>query len=83
MPALIVSQVISSGFGFSRNRVTLPSASVSTSPYARGFSTGVRTIVALRLALAVQRDDRGEVDLRQHVAVEHDDRVGQVCRRRT
>ena len=49
MPALIVSQVISSGFGFSRNRWMLPAASVSTRPYADGLSTGVSTIVALAL----------------------------------
>ena len=32
MPALMLLVVISSGFGFSRNRGMLPSASVSTSP---------------------------------------------------
>ena len=31
-----------------------------------------------RLALAVQADDRRQVDLRQHVAVEHDDRFGEL-----
>ena len=41
------------------------------------MSTGVSTIVALRLALAVQRDDGAEIDLRQHVAVEDDDRLAQ------
>jgi hypothetical protein len=40
------------------------------------LSTGVNTIVALAL-LAVQRDHRREVDLRQHVAVEHDHRFAQ------
>jgi len=47
MPALIVLQVISSSPGFSRKRLMFPRASVSTSPYARGLSTGVSTIVAL------------------------------------
>ena len=34
-----------------------------------------------RLALAVQPDDAREIDLRQHVAVEHDDRFGQLVAR--
>ena len=37
MPALIVSQRIWSGSGFSTNSRTLPSASVSTRPYADGI----------------------------------------------
>ena len=78
MPALIVSQVISSAFGFSRNRWMLPSRVGFDQPVrASGLSTGVSTIVALRLALAVQRDHGAEIDLRQHVAVEHDDRFAQ------
>ena len=35
------------------------------------------TIVALRFPLAVQRDDRRKIDLRQHVAVEDDDRFAE------
>ena len=77
MPALIVSQVISSAFGFSRKRRTLPCASVSTRPYARRVVDRREHDRRLRLALAVQRDDRGQVDLRQHVAVEDDDRLAQ------
>ena len=77
MPALIVSQVISSAFGFSRNRRMLPSRV--------GFDEAVGGRVVdrrqhdrrLRLALAMQRDDGAEIDLRQHVAVEHDDRLAE------
>src|SRR5688572_284945 len=32
----------------------------------------------LGLALPMELDDRGQIDLRQHVAVEHDDRIGEV-----
>jgi hypothetical protein len=40
-----------------------------------GLSTGVRTIVARALPLAVQPESRRQIDLRQHVAVEDDDRL--------
>ena len=63
MPALIVLQVISSGFGFSRNRRTLPAPSVSTRPYADGLSTGVSTIVAFACRSRCSAQHRGEVDL--------------------
>ena len=55
----------------------LPSSSVSTSPYAVGFATGVSTIVAFALRSRCSRDDRREVDLGQDVAVEDDDRLVQ------
>ena len=51
-------------------------ASVSTRPYALGLSTGVSTIVARALRDAVQAQHRRQIHLRQHVAVEHDDRIG-------
>ena len=73
MPALIVSQVISSGFGF-RKRWMLPVASVSTRP--RGRILDRRQDDRRLFALAVQRSPpRGP--LRQHVAVEHDDRLAE------
>ena len=75
MPALIRLVVISSGFGFSRKRRMLP--------LRVGFDQPVGARVLHRrqhdggagLPLAVQPDDGAEVDLGQHVAVEHDDRV--------
>ena len=54
MPALIVSTVISSGLGFSRKRLTLPSASVSTSPYAVGFGNRRQHDRGLGAPLAMQ-----------------------------
>ena len=55
----------------------LPSASVSTSPYALGFSTGVSTIVALAFRSRCSRMTAPEIDLRHDVAVEHDHRLAQ------
>ena len=83
MPALIVLQVISSGFGFSRKRRMLPSR-VGLDQPVRGRVVDRRQHDRRpRLALAVQPDDRGQIDLGQHVAVEDDDRLGAACRRRT
>ena len=55
--------------------------SVSTSPYAVGLSTGVSTMVGARPARSMQGEHRGQVHLGEHVAVEHDDRVGHARRR--
>ena len=77
MPALIVLQVISSGFGFSRKRRMLPSR-VGLDQAVGGRVVDRRQHDRrLRLALAVQRDDGRQVDLGQHVAVEDHDRVAQ------
>ena len=59
----------------------LPSASVSTRPYAVGLSTGVSTIVARARRSRCRRMTPAEVDLGEHVAVEHDDRFGQLVAR--
>ena len=75
MPALIVSQVISSGFGFSRKRRDVALGVGLDQAVGRRVVDRRQHDRGLRLALAVQRDHRAEVDLRQHVAVEDDDRV--------
>ena len=77
MPALIVSQVISSAFGFSRKRWMLPLRVGLDQPVGARVLDRRQHDGRLRLALAVQRDDRAEIDLRQHVAVEHDHRFAQ------
>ena len=46
MPVLAWSLNTSPHDGFSRNRLMLPSSSVTTTPYSRGFGTECRTIVA-------------------------------------
>ena len=77
MPALIVSQVISCGLRLLekppdvRVRVGLDQA-VGAGVVDRRQHDG-----GLGAALAVQGDDRAQVHLRQHVAVEHDDRLAQ------
>ena len=47
MPVLIVSEKTWPQVGFSRNRSMEPSSRVMTMPNSRGFSTGVRPIVAI------------------------------------
>ncbi len=61
----------------------LPCASISTSPYALGLSTGVSTMVALALRSRCRAMTAGEIDFRQHVAVEDDHGIAQVRRRRS
>ena len=78
MPALIVSQVISSGLGFSRKRRT-PSVRFGLDQAVGGGVVDRRQHDrGLRLALAVQLHHRVQIDLRQHVAVEDDDRAVEV-----
>ena len=55
----------------------LPASSVSTSPYARGVVHRRQHDRRARLALAVQPQHGRQVHLGQHVAVEHDDRLGE------
>ena len=77
MPALIVLQVISSSPGFSRKRLHVAVGVGLDQAVGRGFSTGVSTIVAFALRSRCSGRTAAQVDLRQHVAVEDDDRLGQ------
>ena len=81
MPALMLLVVISSGFGFSRKRRMLPVRVGIDQPVRRRVVDRRQHDRRARLALAMQADDAREVDLRQHVAVEHDDRFGQLIAR--
>ena len=60
-----------SGDGFSTNSVTAPSRAVRTSPYADGSSTGVSASVARAPVRSCCCDLGGEVEVGEHVAVEH------------
>ena len=78
MPALIVLQVISSGVRLLEEALDVAVARRSRPGRRRvGFSTGVSTIVALALRSRCSAMTAAEIDLRQHVAVEHDDRLAQ------
>ncbi len=77
MPALIVSHVISSGFGFSRKRRMFAVGVGFDQPVRAGILDRRQHDGRPGLPLAVQRDDRRQVDFGQHVAVEHDHRVVQ------
>ena len=73
MPALIQLVGALPCGGFSTNAITSPSARVGTTPNADGSSTCVRQIVASAPALVVERDQRAEVEVGEHVAVAHDE----------
>ena len=81
MPALIVLQVISSAFGFSRKRrillgrVGLDEAVGGRVVDRRQHDGGARAAVAMKI------DEAAQIDLCQHVAVEDDDRVAHTLRR--
>ena len=62
MPALIVSQVISSAFGFSRKRRTLPCGVGLDQAVRRRIVDRRQYDRRLGLALAVQRDHRRQID---------------------
>ena len=75
MPALIVSQVISSGFGFSRKRRDAAVGLGLDQAVGRRIVDRRQHDRRLGLALAMQRDDGVDVDAGHHVAVEDDERV--------
>ena len=81
MPALIVLQVISSSPGFSRNRRMLPVGIRFDEPVGARVLDRGQDDGRLRLALAVEPQHGREIDLGQHVAVEDDDRFGQLVAR--
>ena len=78
MPALIVLQVISSSPGFSRKRWMLLDGVGLDQPVGARILDRRQHDRRLRLALAVQAQDGAEIDLRQHVAVEDDHRLGEL-----
>ena len=75
MPVLIVSENTSPHVGFSRNRSIWPSSRVMTMPKSTGFSTRFNAIVANALAGVVLLDDPAEIDVGEHVAGDHEERL--------
>jgi xanthine dehydrogenase molybdopterin-binding subunit B len=63
MPVLIVSEKTWPQDGFSRKRSILPSSSVTTIPNSSGFSTDLSPIVTARRLLAMEVDERLQVDV--------------------
>ena len=57
--------------GFSKKRSTLPSSRVMTMPNSSGFSTAQSAMVASARVLLVELDDRGQVDVGEHVTRDH------------
>ena len=80
MPALIVLQVISSSFGFSRKRRMLL-CGVGLDQAVGGRIVDRRQHDGrARAAAAMKIDEAAQIDLRQHVAVEHDERIAHPLR---
>ena len=77
MPALIVSQVISSGLGLLEEPADVPVRVGLDQPVRRRVVDRRQHDGGLGPTLPVQAQDRGQIDLRQDVPVEHDDRIGQ------
>ena len=75
MPALIVLQVISSGFGFSRNRRMLLVRIRLHQPVRRRVFHRRQDDRRARPPVAMKIDEASQIDLRQHVAVEDHDGV--------
>ena len=75
MPVLIVSENTSPHVGFSRNRSIWPSSRVMTMPKSTGFSTRFNAIVAKASPRVVLLDDPAEVDVGEHVAGDHEERL--------
>ena len=75
MPALIVSQRIWSGDGFSRNAQDVALGIGLDEPVRRRVVHRRQHDRRARFPLAVKRQHRRQVHRRQHVAVEHDDRL--------
>ena len=80
MPALIVLQVISSSPGFSRKRLDVAVLVGLDQPVGARVVDRREHDRRLGLALAMEPEHRRQVDLRQHVAVEDDHRLGQASR---
>ena len=77
MPVLIVSEKTWPHDGFSRNRSTRPSSSVTTIPNSSGLSTDLRPIVTAAPFVPVRLDESGQVDVAERVARDDDERLGQ------
>ncbi len=75
MPALIRFVGASSRGGFSMNASTRPSSSVGTTPNIDGSSTGVRSIVPSAPESRWNFHERVDVEVGEHVAVDHEERV--------
>jgi len=80
MPVLIVSLKTSPQDGFSRNFVIRPSSPVITTPYSSGLGTCTSVSVTAALPLAVERDHLRQVDIRERVARDDQERAVQITR---
>jgi hypothetical protein len=81
MPVLIVSEKTCPHDGFSRKRSILPSSSVTTIPNSSGFSTDFRPDRHGGVAVAMELEQRAEVDVAERVAGDDEHRVVQLARR--
>ena len=81
MPVLIVSENTSPHVGFSRNRSIVPSSRVMTMPNSTGFSTRFSAIVANASAARCAFTIRAEVDVGEHVAGDHEERLVELVHR--
>ena len=75
MPVLIVSENTWPHDGFSRNRSTLPSSSVTTIPNSSGFSTDLSPIVTAAPFSLWNVDDLSQVDVAERVARDDEERL--------
>ena len=75
MPVLIVSEKTWPHDGFSRNRSTRPSSSVTTIPNSSGLSTDFSPIVTAAPFARCASTSDVEVDVAERVAGDHEERL--------